>query len=203
MIELPKECEVEKFLPKKLFYEKVYISNIIKQEFVDKIEKIIWKYKISENNINISKTENVEEIEIFEIFLKEKCNAKNILKIITKEIPYPILFMIKYGNEYQYAIKFEDNIYFSEWNDELTFCFIGFDLEKVYENIVKNITNIEDKTKDINQELKRQQEIVNIDNEVLKLENQMKKEQQFNKKVELNKKILELKNKKEEIKKNG
>ncbi len=195
MIELPKECEVNKFLAKKIFYEKVNISTSIKQEFVDKLEKITWKYKISENNINVSKTENVEEIEIFELVLKEKYDAKNIVKVITKEIPYPILFYINYNDEFQYAIKYEDNIYFTEWNDDIKFDFLGLNLEIVYENIVKLITNIDSSTNNVKDELERKQEIQKIKNEIAKLENQMRKEKQFNKKVELNKKILELKNK--------
>lgn len=202
MINLPKECEVDKNVPKKIFYENVYISNTIKQEFVEKVEKITWKYKIAEGNINVSKTENVEEIEVFELILKEKYDSKNILKIITKGIPYPILFMIKYDNEYQYAIKFEENIYFSEWNDDLIFNFIDFNLEKVYENIVKTITNIKNDTRDIQVELEILQEISKIEKEIKKLENQIRKEEQFNKKVELNKRLLELKSKKEELKDN-
>lgn len=202
MIKLPKECEVGKFIPKKIFYEKVYISNPIKQEFVDKIEKITWKYKIAESNINISKTDNIEEIEIFEIILKEKYNSKNILKVVTKEIPYPILFIIRYEKEYQYAIKFEEMIYFSEWNNDIIFNFVGLNLENVYENIVKSITNIEDTARNVSEELKKQQEIINIQNEIIKIENQIKKEQQFNKKVELNQKILELKIKMEDMNNN-
>lgn len=203
MINLPKECEVNKFLPKKVFYENVYISNTVKQEFVDKIEKITWKYKIAESNINISKTENVEEIEIFEVILREKYNSKNILKVITKEIPYPILFVIKYESDYQYAIKYEENIYFSEWNEELKFDFTDFNLEKVYENIFKIIANINNNEKNIQVELERLQEISDLEKEITKLENQIRKEQQFNKKVELNKKLLEFKNRMEELKNNG
>lgn len=155
MINLQRECEVNSVLPKKLFYEKVEISNTIKQEFVDKIEKITWKYKIAESNINVSKTENIEEIEIFEIILEKKYNSKNIIKVITKKISYPILFIIKYENEFQYAIKYEENIYFSEWNNELIFDFMDFNLEKVYENIVKVITNIEDNSKTVKDELEK------------------------------------------------
>ena len=194
MFNLPKECSVNKFIPKKTFYEKVNISKVIQQEFVDKVEKIIWKYKISEENINVSKTENVEEIEIFELVLKEKYEGKNIIKVITKEISYPILFFIKFNEEFQYAIKYKDNIYFSEWNNNIKFNFVDFNLEKVYENIVKAITKIED---NIEEELDKQQEIIKIQNEINKLENQIKKEQQFNRKVELNKRILELKEKME------
>lgn len=196
MFNLPKECSVNKFIPKKTFYEKVNISKVIQQEFVDKVEKIIWKYKISEENINVSKTENVEEIEIFELVLKEKYEGKNIIKVITKEISYPILFFIKFNEEFQYAIKYKDNIYFSEWNNNIKFNFVDFNLEKVYENIVKVITNIED---NIEEELDKQQAIIKIQNEINKLENQIKKEQQFNRKVEINKRILELKEKKEKL----
>ena len=197
MFNLPKECNVNKFIPKKTFYEKVNISKVIQQEFIDKVEKIIWKYKISEENINVSKTENVEEIEIFELVLKEKYEGKNIIKVITKEISYPILFFIKFNEEFQYAIKYKDNIYFSEWNNNIKFNFVDFNLEKVYENMVKAITNIEDNIENIQGELDKQQEIIKIQNEINKLENQIKKEQQFNKKVEINKRILELKEKME------
>lgn len=199
MFNLPKECSVNKFIPKKTFYKKVNISKVIQQEFIDKVEKIIWKYKISEENINISKTENVEEIEIFELVLKEKYEEKNIIKVITKEIPYPILFFVKFNEEFQYAIKYKDNIYFSEWNNNIKFNFVDFNLEKVYKNIVKAITKIEDNIGDIEEELDKQQEIIKIQNEINKLENQIKKEQQFNRKVELNKRILELKETMEDL----
>lgn len=200
MFNLPKECNVNKFIPKKTFYEKVNISKVIQQEFIDKVEKIIWKYKISEENINVSKTENVEEIEIFELVLKEKYEGKNIIKVITKEISYPILFFIKFNEEFQYAIKYKDNIYFSEWNNNIKFNFVDFNLEKVYENIVKAITNIGDNIENIQEELNKKQKLIKIQNEINKLENQIKKEQQFNRKVELNKRLLELKNKTEELK---
>ena len=53
MIEIPKECVVDKFIPKKIFYEKVSLSSNLKQEFVDKVDKIYWKYKISEDKLKI------------------------------------------------------------------------------------------------------------------------------------------------------
>lgn len=199
MLELPKNCEVDSFIPKKTFYERVNISTTLKQEFINKLEKIIWKYKISQDNLNIAKTDEVEEIEIFELVLKEKCDVKNIIKVITKEIAYPILFIVKFNEEFQYAIKYKDNIYFSDWDNNIKFNFVDFNLEKVYENIVKAITNIGNNIEYIEVELEKQQEIIKIQNEINKLEIQIKKEQQFNRKVEINKRILELKNKMEKL----
>lgn len=202
MINLPKECIVDKFIPKKIFYEKVSVSSNLKQEFVDKIDKIYWKYKISEDTLNISKTENVEEIETFELTLKEKVNCQNIIKVITKNIPYIILFEICYKDEVQYAIKHNDDIYFTNWNEKIEFNFNGIDLNAVYENIIRSVTNISEQSNNIDEELEKGKKLKEVQKEIERLENKMKSEKQFNKKVELNKNILELKKQKEELSNN-
>lgn len=202
MIELPKECIVDKFIPKKIFYEKVSLSTNLKQEFVDKLDKIYWKYKISEDTLNISKTENVEEIEIFELTLKEKVNCQNIIKVITRNIPYIILFEIYYNDEVQYAIKHNDDFYFTNWNEKIDFNFNGIDLNVVYENIIRSVTNISEQSNNIDEELEKGKKLQEVQKEIERLENKMKAEKQFNKKVELNKNILELKKQKEELSNN-
>ena len=203
MIELPKACVVDKFIPKKTFYEKVNIPNTIREEFIDKLSKIYWKYKISEDTINISKTENVEEIEVFELELKEKYNCKNIVRIVTKNIPYPILFYIKYEDDFQYAIKYNDEIFFSEWNDNITFTFMGLNIETIYYNIVKAITNIDNKANNLECEIQKKNNIIKIENEISKLENKIRSEKQFNIKVQYNEQISKLKKEIEELKKSG
>lgn len=199
MIELPKKCVVDKFIPKKTFYEKVNISNLIKGEFVEKLSKIYWRYKISEDTINISKTENIEEIEIFEIELRKKYNCKNIIRTITKNIPYPILFYIKYENEFQYAIKYNDDIFFSNWNDNIYFTFRGLNMEVIYDNIVKAITNIDNSVKDLDNEIQRQNEVAKLENEIKKLKSKIRSEKQFNIKVQYNEQIIKLKKEIEEL----
>lgn len=199
MIILPKECVVDKFIPKKIFYEKVSLSSNLKQEFVDKVDKIYWKYKISEDTLNISKTENVEEIEIFELTLKEKVNCQNIIKVITRNIPYIILFEIYYNDEVQYAIKHNDDIYFTNWNEKIDFNFNGIDLNVVYENIIRSVTNISEQSNNIDEELEKDKKLKEVQKEIERLENKMKAEKQFNKKVELNKQIIEKKHELENI----
>ena len=201
MIELPKACVVDKFVPKKTFYEKVNIPNSIREEFTEKFSKIYWKYKISEDTINVSKTDDIEEIEVFEIELKEKYNCKNVIKTITKNIPYPILFCIKYENDFQYAIKYNDEVFFSEWNNEIFFTFNGLNIKVIYDNLVKNITNIDKSVNDIESEINKQNNILNLEKEISKLENKIRSEKQFNIKVQYNEQIEELKKKIEELKK--
>lgn len=203
MIELPRACVVDKFIPKKTFYEKVSLSNSIREEFTDKLSKIYWRYKISEDTINVSKTEEIEEIEVFELELKEKYNCKNIIKVITKNIPYPILFYIKYESDFQYAIKYNEEIFFSDWNDNISFTFGGINIEAIYDNIVKTITNIDNKVNDLEREIQRKNNIVKLEKEIDKLESKIRSEKQFNIKVQYNEQISKLKKEIEELKRNG
>ena len=144
MINLPKSCLVDKFLAKKLFYEKANASQSVKKQFIDNVDKITWMYKISQDTININKTEDVEEIQVFELLLKQKCDLKEIINVLTKKIPYPILFHIKYDEEFQYAIKYNDKICYSEWNKDIDFNFSGLNLNLVYKDIVRKINNIDE-----------------------------------------------------------
>lgn len=200
MLELPQNCLVDRFIPKKTFYERVNISTTLKQEFINKLEKIIWKYKISQDNLNITKTDKIEEIEILELILKEKCDVKNIIKVITKEIPYPILFKINYKNEYMYAIKYESDIIQTEWNENIEISINGLDLNAVYENLVKQIAGIDNNSIDVKKELEKIKEIELLEKEINKLKSNIEKEKQFNRKVELNKKVRKLEKEMEELK---
>ncbi|HHX66705.1 MAG TPA: DUF4391 domain-containing protein [Gallicola sp.] len=198
MFDLPKSCLVNKFIPKKAFYEKTTIATNVKKEFVDVVEKIIWLYKLSPDTIGINKTSNVEEIQIFELHLKEKTIPKNVIKTITKIIPYPILFIIKYNDEIRFSIKVNDN-YFTEWNEQIPFDFKGINLEYIYEEIVKVIIK---ETKD---NVKFEEILINktkkdeLIQQIQIIKNKMKNEKQFNKKVELNKKLRLLEKEMEEL----
>ena len=95
MFNLPKECYVNKFLPKKIFYEKVGVSSGVKDEFVNLVDRITWLYKLSPDTIGISKTEKIEEIQIFQVDVREKTIPLSVIKTITKGVQYKILFLIK------------------------------------------------------------------------------------------------------------
>ena len=198
MIDLPKSCEVNKFIPKKTFYEKVNISSSAKQDFIDKLEKIYWKYKLSEDTINIIKTEDIEEIEIFELVLKEKCDIKSLIKVITKEIPYIILFVVKFNDEFQYAIKVEDNILISNWNEEKEFKFVGFNLKEVYNDIVRKIIN-DETTNNIKDVLEINKQKEELEKKINSLKSKINKEIQFKKKVEFNHELRKLEKELEEL----
>jgi hypothetical protein len=194
---LPEQAYVHRSIPKNTFFGKIAISTKLKKEFTDQIQKITWEYKLAEGTIGIPGTPSVEEIQIFEIQLKEKIIPKNILKIIDKTIPYPILYVFKYENNFAYGITLKEDrsqrYYFSEWNIEKTFAFSGTTLERVYQGIVTTFINIIQKGKDFVTIVAIDKEVETLEKDIDALKNKIKNEKQFNRKVEFNRVLLEKK----------
>lgn len=201
-LKLPQKAWVDKFIAKTKFYEKVSLSSKLQDEFIRKIQKITWKYKLSETTIGIRKTDNVTEIQIFEIELKEQSIPENVLKVIDKAIPYQILYQFVFNNNIAYGItlkglgKIESTIpqhyYFSEWNEVLNFDFTGIDLEKVYQKLIKAfIKNEAKEQQNFKTVIDTDNKIKHLEKEIAALKKKISKEKQFNRKVELNKKLLD------------
>lgn len=199
MIDFPERCKVNKFIPKKTFYEKIGLSTSVKDNFVNYIEKIIWLYKLSEETIGITKTEKTEEIQVFELTLKSKIIPKNIIRIITKSIPYKILFVLKFENEFCYAIRVVEDIYFTEWNEEITMNLVGLNLDDIYKDIVKSIIKEQDNDKEFEHIINKKNKVDELYKKIEQLNNKINNEKQFNKKVELNLELQKLNKEMEEL----
>jgi len=204
-LNLPQSALVNKFIAKTKFYEKATLSSKVQDEFIKKIQKITWKYKLSEATIGISKTDNVTEIQVFTIELKEQLIPKNVLKVIDKAIPYQILYQFVYQESVAYGITLKGSIlksidgqensslnyYFSEWDKSINFDFTGINLENIYQKLIKVFigaeTNKQNKFETI---IETDNTIKGLEKDVKILSNKIKREKQFNRKVELNKSLL-------------
>lgn len=185
MFELPKSCYVNKFIPKKIFYEKVGVSSNIKEEFINLVDRITWLYKLSEDTLGLTKTEEIEELQIFQIDVKEKKIPINVIKTITKGVKYKVLFIIKYQDDYCYSIKVED-IYNSKWNDSIEFDFNAINLKALYEKIVKKIIKEDTNEKSFSKIIEDNMYKTELEKKISKLQQKIKSERQFNRKLELN-----------------
>ncbi|BFT94449.1 MAG: hypothetical protein MNSN_02260 [Minisyncoccus archaeiphilus] len=195
-LKLPLQAYVHKFIPKNKFYEKAVISVLLKRSFIEQIQKITWEYKLAESTIGIKGTDAVEEIQIFEIQLKEKVIPKNALKVIDKTIPYPILYIFRYEEHLAYGIMLKQNdqrYYFSEWDEEMHFSFIGKDLEHVYQGIIAEFIAVKKEGENFDSIIETDKQIEILKKEIDRLKNKVRTEKQFNRKVEYNRMLLEKK----------
>ena len=196
---LPKTCEVNRFIAKKKFYEHANMSEGIKNSFINDIEKITWNYKLARDTLNLSTTDDVIEIEIFTINLSNKTIPNGVLKVINKSIPYKILFKLISNDDICYALVENDVIYNTNWNEQIDFQFNGLNLENVWNNIIKEIINETDNSSSIDEILDNKNKIDELKNKINKLKLQADREKQFNRQIELDHEIKRLSKELEEL----
>lgn len=212
MISLPDRALLNRRIPKAKFYEQIEVDSKLERKFIDEIDNIIWKYKLSQETTNLKPTKKVEEIQVFEISLKEKYISKEVLENIDRVIPYPILYILKYKDNIKLAIAYKErnkidenkmvvhSYYQSEWIKEYELAvdiLKGLSLEDVYDNLLRQLIPIENTLEDdIEKLIKLNEKQESLKKEIEKLEKKVKREKQFNRKVDLN---IELQKKKKEL----
>ncbi|NLV76855.1 MAG: DUF4391 domain-containing protein [Tissierellia bacterium] len=212
MISLPDRALLSRRIPKAKFYEQIGVDSKLERKFIDEIDNIIWKYKLSQETTNLKPTKKVEEIQVFEISLKEKYISKEVLENIDRVIPYPILYILKYKDNIKLAIAYKErnkidenkmvvhSYYQSEWIKEYELAvdiLKGLSLEDVYDNLLRQLIPIENTLEDdIEKLIKLNEKQESLKKEIEKLEKKVKREKQFNRKVDLN---IELQKKKKEL----
>ena len=212
MINIPDRALLNRRIPKAKFYEQIEVDSKLERKFIDEIDNIIWKYKLSQETTNLKPTKKVEEIQVFEISLKEKYISKEVLENIDRVIPYPILYILKYKDNIKLAIAYKErnkidenkmvvhSYYQSEWIKEYELAvdiLKGLSLEDVYDNLIRQLIPIENTLEDdIEKLIKLNEKQESLKKEIEKLEKKVKREKQFNRKVDLN---IELQKKKKEL----
>lgn len=203
MFELPKSTEIDIVVPKNLFDS--FTNSKQKKNFSDKVKKIKWIYKLSRDTINLNPGE-IEEIQIFDIELKEKTNIRELLEIIQKAISYSLICIIRFEDEFYISTAAKhrkvnneneaviDYTFSSEWmsiKENPYTIELKTDLDWVFKNFCEQISGIKATT--ITHIVEKRIEWDKLIREIESLKVQIRNCIQFNKKVELNMKLKEKK----------
>lgn len=117
MLQLPTSTLVNRKIPKSKFYEKLLANHQLKELFTQQVESIVWKHKLSKETIRLEPKDDIEEIQVFEIYLKQKSYSQDILRSMDKAIPYPILYVLIHEDRAKLAIAYKER----NQNDENKF----------------------------------------------------------------------------------
>lgn len=205
--QLPNQAKKDKSIPKNAFYE--YATSKQKQLFVDVIDKIRWQYKLASDTINLEGDE-VQEIQIFEISLKQKKNIETVLPIIEKAIPYHIIFIISFNAEVMLYTSEKhthpvnennavvDWVFKTDWFDSTSRKYnivLKESLDKVFSDFCFQISNNSETTskKDLKELIENEQKIQELNSQINRLETEIKRTKQFNQKQPLNSQLNLLK----------
>ena len=215
MLGLPKSTEFNKRIPKQKFYENLSVTPALKRIFIDQIKVIYWRNKIAATTMNLAAGKTVTEIEVFELRLNTPQLDVSVLKLIDKEIPYHIVFLLEYEDKYQAWTAYKESAasgnntfkvgtyYHTEWlpEQELPLKVDGFKIDAVYENFVRQIAGDvlqADNTESLKESVERDERRQKLQKQIANLQAKVRKEKQLNKQVQLNDELKKLKKELEE-----
>jgi len=207
LFDYPIKARFGRKLPKSKLYENASVNTKLKDKFINQIDKIIWQYKLAPDTLNLDATDKVPEIQVFDIFIKTEEIDQELLEVIDKAIPLPIIFQIHKDNKVKIKAAYKrpsesannkwviESYFESEWLDKDTTkqpMPQTLNLGKLYEQILKSLMPIEIVSK-TTQNLDEQVGIINqinsLQKEIDKLNSKYKKEKQHNRQFEINKQI--------------
>ena len=205
----PETAAFGRILAKNKIYEHAKPNHKIKDLFIREIEKIIWAYKLSPTTTNLPAGDGVQEIQIFNIALKNGVLSHNVLQTIDRAIPSPILFELKYKGKIKYTAAYKKShetgknkemgsSYFqSDWIREdspISELPVVLNMGALYRAFFKAIIPIPFRKGETLAELILRVDQLQIkERDTDRLKNRIRKEKQFNRRVELNRLLNELK----------
>ena len=197
MVNFPASTIVDRRVPKQSFYDSLSISLGLKRAFVDQISLILWRNKLAESTLAISAGKDIQEIQVFELQLRQKELDSRILSAIAGAIPYKIVFVLVFDGEAQAWMEVCGTFYCSEWQPlkEFVLKLEGLNLDMVYANLARQISGgrlgVEGDIADAVERDKRRQK---LEREIVALEKRVNTEKQYNRRVEMNMDLKVLKN---------
>ena len=200
MLGLPKTTELSKQLPKKAIYAKFQMNSAAKDRMDNDISKITIVNELSPARINISAGKEIQSVFVLHIILKRKDFDERNIVTISKLIPQNMLLVLECGQEAKLAV-YHTKLIQTEWKNKENLSIEsieikGLDFDKVWENIITQIGNIEiEQGSSLDEQISRNERIEKLEKEIARLEKKARAEKQPKKKFELVKKIKELQNK--------
>lgn len=209
MFNYPKKTHFRRVLPKNKIYAHTRASKALQARFVDQVVKITWLCKLAPETLNIPASTTVQEIEIFEIQLKQQELHPDILRAIDRTIRHPIAFQLRFQNQVRFVMpskrpneadsnKWVLGEYFStEWQDfevsEKNLP-VALNMAALYEQLLRAHLSIPARDgESLSDHVARITELQQKQREAKQLETRLNKAKQFNRKVELNQQLRSLK----------
>ena len=211
---LPKECKIDKNIPKEIIYKNAEADEKLKRVFIDNVEKIRFMYLLNFSNSNIQDYKNdkerFEEIDFIKIILKERGKENIISKLFHQLIPKSTVIILEFKNEILISTSNKrtdkekiilEEVFNSNWIDIENKILDELDYKKLnstnlklfYENIIEKVRII-NLSRELNYKNSIESENVDLleelNKEIEELKVLRKKETQINRVAEIQTKLL-------------
>ena len=187
-----------------MFYKFMEVNPRMKSRFVNDVVNITWLYKLSASSLNVTDTEEMKEIEVFVVNLKQPDCPTDLFSFIDTNMPHHIVFVLMHDNSAMLLINYKDwaddthtkfrirQAFASPWMPiaDLELIVQGQSLPRIYDNFVAQVSGIgEHKAGSMADIVDLKNQIAKAEAELKSLEKKMRKEPQLDKQLQMNKEV--------------
>lgn len=206
-------------IPKETIYQQANPSSEVRQLFITQLEQIRWRYKLAPDTLNLGSSDDVSEIQVFEITLKPNITELDfrILETLDKTILSAIYYQVydskhskmqclmaaKRANIRDEKQMIIQDYFASEWillgsknglSTDYRSLPLVVSISGLYHELLRSLLSEPARLgESLDQQLERISSLRQFSQSLIKLQSQLRREKQFNRKVEINRKINQLK----------
>jgi len=201
LLKYPESTIVDRLVPKTMFYKFMEVNPRMKTRFVNDVANITWLYKLSASTLHVNDTEEMREIEVFVVNLKQPDCPTDLFTFIDINMPHHIVFILVYEGSAMLLINYKDwkdgthskfritQAFASPWMPiaDLTLKVEGQGLPRIYDNFVAQVSGIgEHKAGTMVEIVKLKQAIAKAESDLQALQRKMRREPQYDMQVKMN-----------------
>jgi hypothetical protein len=204
ILKYPQSTIVNRVVPKTMFYKFMEVNPRMKSRFVNDVINITWLYKLSAGTLNVTDTEEMKEIEVFVVNLKQPDCPTDLFTFIDINMPHHIVFVLVHDESVMLLINYKDwtddthtkfkirQAFASPWVPltELELSVQGQSLPRIYDNFVAQVSGIgEHKAGALEEIVALKAQITKAEAELASLQKKMRKEPQLDRQLTVNKQV--------------
>lgn len=196
MYGLPQSTEIKKQLPKKAIYAKFELKPAQRDGFDADVSRIDIVAVVSPTTVPaIAAGEYIKEFYVLAVKLKRKDYEEKNIAMLSKLIPQNILFALQYEDEVQLSV-YHTKLIKSAWKTTTDIRLAGLNLDTVWENIIKDIGEIQvQEGRTLTEQIQDDEQRTKLKRLIEELERKCRAEKQPRKRLELYNRLQELKKK--------
>ena len=156
ILHYPQSTIVNRVVPKTMFYKFMEVNPRMKSRFINDVVNITWLYKLSASSLNVTDTEDMKEIEVFVVNLKQPDCPTDLFTFIDTNMPHHIVFVLVHDESAMLLINYKDwtddthtkfrirQAFASTWVPmaDLELSVQGQSLPRIYDNFVAQVSGI-------------------------------------------------------------
>ena len=204
LLHYPQSTIVNRVVPKTMFYKFMEVNPRMKSRFVNDVVNITWLYKLSASTLNVTDTEEMKEIEVFVVNLKQPDCPTDLFTFIDTNMPHHIVFVLAHDDNAMLLINYKDWVDGTHTKFKITQAFAspwvpmadleltvqGQSLPRIYDNFVAQVSGIgEHKAGALEEIVELKAKIAKAESELESLLKKMRREPQLDRQLAINKQV--------------